>query len=177
MFARGGAATRPKSVSASTVAALSIQLNYAERNVELSRRPCEGRQGVSPQSAPNFVDNHGMAFPDVDLPRPAVLGLHLLSGPSSPFCRRHLIPRNARAPEGAEGSSPDQSSVDHVLTGESPATARHFHDCEGAPILYYNRPERLGAPAGPVARLASRSGRRDGYPSDGCSRSSRRCPR
>src|SRR3990172_1771124 len=43
VFARGGAAMRPKSVRASTVAALSKQFDYLEKKVKLSRRLCPVR--------------------------------------------------------------------------------------------------------------------------------------
>src|SRR3989304_8636978 len=43
VFARGGAAMRPKSARASTVAALSKQFDYQEKKVKLSRRLCPVR--------------------------------------------------------------------------------------------------------------------------------------
>src|SRR3972149_1004775 len=61
VFARGGAAMRPKSVRASTVAALSKQFDYLEKKVKLSRRLCPVR-GDGRHLHANFTTSVGKCF-------------------------------------------------------------------------------------------------------------------
>src|SRR3972149_9565801 len=78
VFARGGAAMRPKSVRASTVAALSKQFDYLEKKVALSRRLCPVR-GDGRHLHANFTTSVGKCFKKHrrERPRGAPPGLFL----------------------------------------------------------------------------------------------------